>query len=194
MFVHVYCHSVCLLAVICGCLAQTSGESLDCHGTVHKNGSTSYFLNGQRSANCATEWTANGTVIAYKDEDESIDNDTVLDQTPAFLRTKTCMENVQYKEDCPSLPVPHRTVLCSCDCRVTDRHSTVTQSTEIPTITSPGPVEAQALYQAGLKKRGMVVTVIVVVVILILGCFFAAFWLWKKRRRWCAGVQRPVYA
>ncbi|KAG9345374.1 hypothetical protein JZ751_009921 [Albula glossodonta] len=59
-------------------------------------------------------------------------------------------------------------VCCHSDCRVTDRHSTVTQSTEIPTITSPGP-------------GGMVVTMIVVVVILILGCFFAAFWLWKKR-------------
>ncbi|KAJ8366274.1 hypothetical protein AAFF_G00363220 [Aldrovandia affinis] len=127
---HVYTLGILLIYQLC--LATVKG--LECQWRVHVNGTTSYHVSGVfLSGECSTEWSVSEMVIAHTDfnEDASKNEDMVETLTDRALTTKTCQENVLYKEVCPALGVSH-SVPCSCNCSKADQHLEGNDSIELP--------------------------------------------------------------
>ncbi|KAJ8290026.1 hypothetical protein GJAV_G00007880 [Gymnothorax javanicus] len=97
-------------------LSCFAAHGMTCSGFENANGSASYsFSDGLSSANCSTQWSDNGKVIAHIDEGKKAQLEEVLDHDVETLTLPACRRNVRYKKDCPESGVSID-VLCPCNC------------------------------------------------------------------------------
>ncbi|KAJ8287942.1 hypothetical protein COCON_G00006010 [Conger conger] len=123
-------YKVRVLCMLAGLLSCCIVHGRECQCFKHANGSASYYLSGKlESTNCSTLWSANGTVISWKDGTGEDHAGEVLAHDSKAMLLKICREDLQYKEECPGSGVV-KYVPCSCKCIIRDAGHMKRKTTE----------------------------------------------------------------